>query len=110
MSGIRNKSMCTVTSGNKKELDSLLAEEKKFSDSKRSMLRSIKPDSKSIEKNSALMEGIKKMRDMDLLCGKEMNHAKYPGIIKIEHVYNDYHGRTANPGFSRNFMGKIFTT
>jgi hypothetical protein len=46
---------------------------------------------------------------MDLLTGKDMNHVKFPGIIKVEHVYNDYHLKNANPGFSRNYLGKFYT-
>ena len=110
LSGIKNKSISTIRSCNQKELDSLLAEEKKFSNSKKSMIGSIKNDSKSIEKNSALIEGMKKLREMDLLTGKQMNHMRYPGIIRINNVYNDNHDRKSNPGYSRNFQGKIFTT
>jgi hypothetical protein len=52
---------------------------------------------------------MKKLREMDLLSGKEMNHVRFPGIIRHEHVYNDYHLKTANPGFSRNYQGKFYT-
>jgi len=34
---------------------------------------------------------------------------KFPGIIKHEHVYNDYHKMEANPGYSRNYLGKFYT-
>jgi hypothetical protein len=27
----------------------------------------------------------------------------------VEHVYNDYHLKNANPGFSRNYLGKFYT-
>ena len=81
----------------------------KYSNMKRSMLQSIRPHVKSVEKSEALVEGMKKLRELDLLSGKEMNHVKFPGVIKYEHIYNDYHVRTANPGFSRNYMGKYYT-
>jgi hypothetical protein len=45
---------------------------------------------------------------MDLLRGKEMNHTKFPGNIKYAHIYNDYHERVANPGYSRNQLGKHY--
>lgn len=76
---------------------------------KRSMLSSIRPLAQSVEKSEALVEGMKKLREIDLLSGKEMNHVKFPGTIKIEHVYNDYHLQSANPGFSRNYQGKFYT-
>jgi len=46
---------------------------------------------------------------MHLLAAKELQKTKFPGIIKYEHIYNDYHERVANPGFSRNYLGKIYT-
>ena len=76
---------------------------------KRSMLRDIRPHAKSVEKSNELVEGMRRLREMDLLSGKGMNHVKFPGIIKVEHVYNDYHLQTANPGYSRNCQGKFFT-
>ena len=74
------------------------------------MIQSIKSDSKSIEKNDALIEGMKKIREMGLLTLKEMNHMKLPGIMRLNNVYNDNHERKTNPGYSRNYQGKIFTT
>jgi len=47
---------------------------------------------------------------MKLLSGKELNRTQYPGIIRHEHIYNDYHWKQTNPGYSRNPMGgKMFT-
>lgn len=81
----------------------------KYSNIKRSLLHSLRPHAMSVEKSSKLVEGMKKLREMDLLSGKEMNHVKFPGIIRHEHIYNDYHLKTANPGFSRNYQGKFYT-
>jgi hypothetical protein len=106
---LKNKSHSKLRSKQGEELESLLQEEKKYSNIKRSMLQSIRPHTKSVEKSSDLVEGMRKIKDLDLLSGKEMNHVKFPGVIKIEHVYNDYHLQTANPGFSRNYQGKIYT-
>ncbi len=50
-----------------------------------------------------------KLRKIDLLSQKGLSEVKFPGIIKHEHIYNDYHGRVANPGYSRNYQGKFFT-
>lgn len=46
---------------------------------------------------------------MKLLSGKELNNVKFPGIIKHEHIYNDYHTRNTNPGFSRGELGRMFS-
>ena len=55
------------------------------------------------------MEGMEKLKDMKLLENKDLQRVKYPGIIRHAHVYNDYHERVTNPGFSRNVAGKHFT-
>jgi len=81
----------------------------KYSNIKRSMLQSIRSHANSVEKSDALVEGMKKLREIDLLSGKDMNHVKFPGVIKHEHIYNDYHLQSANPGFSRNYQGKFYT-
>jgi hypothetical protein len=73
------------------------------------MLKSIAPHSSSVEKSAQLVEGMQKLRELDLLSGKDMNNVKFPGIIKYNHIYNDYHLREANPGYSRNYLGKFFT-
>ena len=52
------------------------------------------------------MQELKKMR---LLTGKSLQKTSYPGIIKHAHIYNDYHTRETNPGYSRNYMGKFYT-
>ena len=98
----RTMSRLPQPSAREREVDSLLAEEKKFSESKRSMLRGIRPHAKSVEGSNALVQGMHQLKEIDLLTGYQMNHVQYPGIIKVEHVYNDYHGRCANPGYSRN--------
>ncbi len=51
------------------------------------------------------MESLKKMK---LLSNKDLQKIKYPGIIRHEHIYNDYHERVTNPGYSRNYAGKHF--
>ena len=81
----------------------------KYSNMKRSMLQSLRPHASSMEKSDALVQGMKKLREIDLLSGKDMNHVKFPGVIKVAHIYNDYHLQTANPGFSRNYLGRFYT-
>lgn len=79
------------------------------SGSTRSMMKSLLIDKDSLEKSQQLVEGMSKLKDMKLLTGKDLNKVKFPGVIKHEHVYNDYHERVTNPGYSRNFQGKFYT-
>jgi hypothetical protein len=51
------------------------------------------PDIKQIERSEELVNGMKSLKEMDLLTGKGLNHTKFPGVIKVEHIYNDYHPR-----------------
>lgn len=46
---------------------------------------------------------------MDLLTAKGLQKMKLPGVIRHEKVYNDYHERSTNPGYSRNYQGKFYT-
>ena len=73
------------------------------------MIQSIKPHADSIDHSLLLLEGMKQLRAIDLLTGKDLQKTKFPGIIRHEHIYNDYHERVANPGFSRNYQGKFYT-
>lgn len=50
-----------------------------------------------------------KLRELRLLGSKELPIAKYPGVRQV-HIYNDYHTRGTNPGYSRNKTGGIFTS
>lgn len=36
--------------------------------------------------------------------------ARYPAVGKLNFVYNDYHPKPANAGYSRNIKGKHFTS
>lgn len=46
---------------------------------------------------------------MNLLVGKDLNTVKLPGVMRHEHIYNDYHAKGSNPGYSRGYSGKHFT-
>ena len=73
------------------------------------MIKSLLIDKKALEKSAMLVDGMKKLKDMGLLTGKGMQKTKLPGIIRHEHIYNDYHDRVSNPGYSRNYQGKFYT-
>ena len=46
---------------------------------------------------------------MKLLSCKELNNVKFPGVIKQQYVYNDYHTKGTNPGFSRGELGRVYS-
>ncbi len=75
----------------------------------RSFIQSIEKQADTLEKNPQLVQGMSKLKEMNLLSSKELNEVKFPGIIRHQHVYNDYHERVANPGYSRNYQGEFFT-
>lgn len=62
-----------------------------------------------MDKNQQIVEGMSKLKEMNLLTAKDLSQVKFPGIIRHQHIYNDYHERVANPGYSRNYQGKFFT-
>ena len=58
--------------------------------------------------NKALLESIIKLRDMSLLKAKGPDFNRYKGVGKIDYVYNDFHTRSTNPGYSRNHGGLFY--
>lgn len=106
--GFRNKSS-TMRKTNSNQLEELLQEQDKQSNLARSMIKSLRPDADSIDRSSKLVEGMEELKKMNLLTGKDLQKVKFPGIIKYAHIHNDYHERVANPGYSRNYLGKFYT-
>ncbi len=52
---------------------------------------SIEKQADTLDKNPKLVEGMSKLKEMNLLSSKELNQVKFPGIIRHQHIYNDYH-------------------
>lgn len=75
----------------------------------RELIKSLVLDNKDSDKARRLIEAMDKLKGMDLLSGKELNKVVLPGVIKPEHVYNDYHARSTNAGYSRGDLGRIFS-
>ena len=73
------------------------------------MIKNLEADADKLEKSKQLTQGMKNLKEMKLLTGKSLQKTTFPGCIKYEHIYNDYHARETNPGYSRNYMGKMFT-
>lgn len=62
----------------------------------------------SIFKNPKLTDSIMKLKEMDLLRKNEPSLNKFKGVGKVGYVYNDYHSRSTNPGYSRNTGGNFY--
>jgi hypothetical protein len=58
--------------------------------------------------NPALLESIVKLRDMNLLKQNSPGVNRFKGIGKVDYVYNDFHSRSTNPGYSRNTGGVFY--
>jgi hypothetical protein len=63
------------------------------------------PDYSSWGRKSIIM-----LKNMGLLKAKDINKNRYPGSLRAEYIYNDYHERQTNPGYSRNAEGGRFFT
>ena len=55
-----------------------------------------------------LLDSIIKLRDMQLLKSNQPSLNKFKGIGKVDYVYNDFHTRSTNPGYSRNTAGAFY--
>ena len=108
-SAFRNKSALTRR-GNSQKLEGLLTERDKQSNQQRKFVSTLRPDANSIDRSKALIAGMSSLQDINLLGFKDLNHTVFPGVIRNCHIYNDYHLDKANPGYSRNYQGKHFTT
>jgi hypothetical protein len=53
------------------------------------------------------MQKLKKEKRIE---GGGLTVAAYPAVGKLNFVYNDYHPKAANAGYSRNSKGKHFTS
>ena len=106
-SGFRNKSALTRKS-NSSQLEELLTDRDKQPNLQRTFVKTLRPDADSIDRSKALIAGMCELQKMDLLRHKELNDTKFPGVIKYNHIYNDYHLQGANPGYSRNYLGKHY--
>jgi hypothetical protein len=61
-----------------------------------------------VMKNQTLYNSLLKLRDMNLLKQSEPHFNHYKGVGKINYVYNDFHARNTNPGYSRNTGGAFY--
>jgi len=75
---------------------------------KNQVVEEILSRSDAIFKNPKLHQSILKLRELDLLKKNEPSINKFKGIGKVNYVYNDFHSRSTNPGYSRNTGGNFY--
>mmetsp|Transcript_34938 Transcript_34938/g.31479 ORF Transcript_34938/g.31479 Transcript_34938/m.31479 type:complete len:130 (+) Transcript_34938:669-1058(+) len=75
---------------------------------KNPVIEDILNDEERILRNPSLYESIIKLRDMDLLSERTPKKIGLKANVRIPYVYNDYHMRNTNPGYSRNTAGAFF--
>ena len=73
------------------------------------MMKSFRQDAEKIDQSDKLVNGMQELKKMNLLLSRNLQKIKFPGVVRYTHIHNDYHERLTNPGFSRNFLGRIYT-
>lgn len=73
------------------------------------MMKSFRQDADKIDRSDQLVNGMQELKKMNLLLNRDLQKIKFPGVARYTHIHNDYHDRLTNPGFSRNFLGRIYT-
>ncbi|CAD8103292.1 unnamed protein product [Paramecium sonneborni] len=73
------------------------------------IIDSIVSDADLLLQKRELMTSIYKLKQLNLLKNKEFAVNRLPGIGKSSFVYNDYHTKSTNNGYSRNFGGVFYT-
>ncbi|CAK94882.1 unnamed protein product (macronuclear) [Paramecium tetraurelia] len=73
------------------------------------IIDSIVSDADLLLQKRELMTSIYKLKQLNLLKNKEFAVNRLPGIGKSSFVCNDYHTKSTNNGYSRNFGGVFYT-
>ena len=73
------------------------------------MMKSFRQDADKIDRSHQLVNGMQELKKMNLLLNRNLQKIKFAGVARYTHIHNDYHDRLTNPGFSRNFLGRIYT-
>ncbi|CAK87002.1 unnamed protein product (macronuclear) [Paramecium tetraurelia] len=73
------------------------------------IIDSIVSDADLLLQKRELMTSIYKLKQLNLLKNKEFAVNRLPGVGKSSFVYNDYHTKSTNNGYSRNFGGVFYT-
>ncbi|KAM3144885.1 hypothetical protein pb186bvf_002897 [Paramecium bursaria] len=71
---------------------------------------SIIQNSDVLLKRQDLVQSMQSLKRLSLLRDYKFNHNSLPGVGKSPYVYNDFHSKSTNNGFSRNAQnGNFFT-
>jgi len=62
-----------------------------------------------IDKKPELKEKLGVMRDLELVNERVVQINTVKGKDKVRFIYNDYHQKNTNPGYSRNALGCFYT-
>lgn len=76
---------------------------------KNNIIENIVQDYDVFLKKNELMDSVYKLKQLNLLKQHDTHINKYRGVGKTAFVYNDYHSKSTNNGFSRNFGGVFYT-
>ncbi|KAL4492366.1 hypothetical protein ABPG72_005501 [Tetrahymena utriculariae] len=77
---------------------------------KNKIMQQIIEEEEIVTKDPKLMTNIESLWKMNLLNDKRFVNNSLAKKQNIAYVYNDYHSRSTNPGYSRNDMGGAFFT
>ncbi len=78
-------------------------------DSQNKASKSMLNNWEKIEGNKKLLTGLSILKDQQLLEDKNINMNINAGLSRVRFVYNDYHQKNTNPGYSRNSLGCYYT-
>lgn len=76
---------------------------------KNKIVEKIVEDSDLFIKHPALMQSVYKLKSLNLLKEHDIHVKRYNGVGKFNFVFNDFHSKSTNPGYSRNDKGGFYT-
>jgi hypothetical protein len=104
----RNFKTRTIKLSKSSSNQSLLRETLRTGKLTNNVLKDLSNDESIFNARPELIESILKLQDMKLLREKSLMITNYC-LVPNSQVYNDYHSRETNPGYSRNKFGGFFT-
>jgi len=75
---------------------------------KNKIIEDIVDNASTVTKNQVLVDKLIHLRDLKLLNPNTPYFNRLKGIGKVDFVYNDYHSKATNPGYSRTPLGTFF--
>jgi hypothetical protein len=72
------------------------------------MIESILRDEDNVVNKPELMNSVIQLKKMQLLRKKNAKLVDYQNSGRVNFIYNDYHSKSTNPGYSRNSAGSFY--